>query len=235
MKFYTPYLLLIVGLLLPVYCTADTVPDASIPANGVVDRASANAAKLLEHFRRMSATTSYRYQETRILDLVDAPWHGSGYLFSGTDGTLIKLQLTPERIIMAVTATRMYYYNAAEEQRYSAPLDFTVPGVEQIGAFRSILQGRTTELYADYTVDIQQRESRWTLHLTGKAPHNAGLLIEVSGDEAKPQRKIIIQQADGEKSEYNMKPAAAKQPPETSVERLLAEAAGRSAANAAGE
>jgi hypothetical protein len=204
-----PYLLFTALLLSPLCSAAD----------------SSDTGKLLENFRQMAAT-GYAYQETRILDLVDAPAHSTGYLYSSAAGTLIKLQLSPERIIMAITATRMYYYNAAQGQRYSAPLDFAAPMAAQIGGFRAILQGRAAELSANYDIDIKQRGHLWTLHLNGKAPDNAGLVIEVSGDETKPQRKIMIQQPDGEKTEYMMKPETVKQPSETTVERLLTEATG---------
>jgi hypothetical protein len=210
--------LLIVVLLFPFCRAADS---ASLPSPAP----DKNIAKILDHFRQ-TAAAGYQYQEVRALELVDAPWHGAGLLFSGADGTLIKLQLSPERIIMAITASRMYYYHAAQGQRYSAPLDFTAPMLAQIGTFRAILQGRADELYANYAVAVEQHGSRWKLHLAGKTPDNAGLKLEVSGDDVKAQCKLLMQQADDEKTEYVIEPATARQLTGLSQARLLAEAAG---------
>ncbi|WNV04037.1 outer membrane lipoprotein carrier protein LolA [Candidatus Methylospira mobilis] len=221
----TPFVLFI-ALLPPHSSSADVTPssDAEPPSVASKPGNAGNTAKMLEHFRQMAAS-GYHYEETRVLELVEAPWHGSGYLLTDTDGTLVKLQLSPERIIMAITAQRMYYYAAAQGQRYSAPLDFSDPMIAQVGTLRAVLQGHTAELYADYDIAIDQRETEWLLRLTGKSSSNAGLLLEVSGDDAKPQRKIMIRQPDGEKSEYRMLPASERQVG-TNVARLLAEAAG---------
>jgi hypothetical protein len=214
-----PYCLLIM-MLISSFCRA-----ADGASTQDTNKVPADIVKMPANFRQ-SATGGYRYQETRTLELINAPWHGAGLLFSEADGTLIKLQLSPERIIMAITATHMYYYHAAAGRRYAAPLDLSAPMVAQIGAFRALLQGRAEELDANYDVGVERHGGRWILHMSGKTPDNTGLMLEASGDEAKAQRKIIMRQADGEKTEYLIEPASAPQLSGLSAARLLAEAAG---------
>jgi hypothetical protein len=193
------------------------MPDAALP----------DSPDPLQRFRQ-TAATQYRYEETRTLELMAAPWKGKGYLLSSPDGTLVKLQLSPERIIMAISGERMMYYDSAHGQRQSAPLGQGGPMAEQVGAFRAILQGRTAELRSGYDIRTETRDKRWTLHLAGKA-RKAGEpppVLEISGDENLRRRHILIRQPDGEKTEYALEKSAEGKHLEPWIKDLVAEASG---------
>jgi hypothetical protein len=182
-----------------------------------------DAAALLERLHP-AAAAEFRYEETRNLELMAAPWQGFGYLLSGTDGALVKLQLSPERVVMVIAGDRMYYYDAARGRRQSAPLSFAGEMAGQIGAFRAILQGLAGELEARYAVAVERRETAWTVRLTEKAA-KAGPAIEISGDDG-PQRRIVIRQPDGDSTEYRVEKTGEGKHLEATLQRLVAEAAG---------
>ncbi|OQW72118.1 MAG: fatty acyl CoA synthetase [Proteobacteria bacterium ST_bin11] len=177
---------------------------------------------------RQTGQAQFRYEETRILELANEPWHGQGQMLSGADGSLVKLQLQPTRVIMAITEQRMLYWDPQQNQRHSAALDSTGPAGEQIKVFRTILQGRTDELQTSYDIAAEKQGKQWILRLTAKPEMNADELpsIEISGDDEDKQRRILIKQTDGESTEYRMQKATAAQQQEYSLQRLLLEASG---------
>lgn len=182
-------------------------------------------AEILARFHRTVAE-EYRYRETRTLELMTAPWQGKGYLYSAPDGTLIKLQLAPERAIMAISGERMIHYDDARDRRQSAPLAAAGSMAEQIRSFRAILQGRADELEAAYDLRAETTGKAWTLRLTGK-PRPEGEpapTIEMSGEGGK--RRIVIERGDGEKTEYVLEKAREGQVLEGPMRGLLVEALG---------
>jgi len=198
---------------------------ALLPALGWADETL--LSELLTRIRQNSQA-QFRYEETRILELAASPWHGQGYMLSGADGRLVKLQLQPARVIMAIAEQRMYYWDPQQNQRHSAALDSAGPAGEQIKAFRSILQGRTDELQTSYDLAAEKQGKQWRLRMTPKPELNADIIpvIEISGDDEDKQRRILIRQADGESTEYRMQKATEAQQQEYSIQGLLLEASG---------
>lgn len=198
---------------------------ALLPMAGWADEAG--LTELLARIRQ-NGQTQFHYEETRTLELASSPWHGQGYMLSGADGSLVKLQLQPKRVIMAIADQRMYYWDPEQNQRHSAALGSAGPAGEQIAVFRSILQGRTKELQASYDFVPETHDKRWTLRMTPKPELNEqeAPAIEISGDEDDKQRRILIRQADGESTEYRMTKASGPQEQEHSISRLLSEAVG---------
>ncbi|MGZ8244643.1 LolA-related protein [Methylomagnum sp.] len=189
--------------------------------------ADPSATELLNRFRQ-AAPVEFRYQETRRLELLDQPWRGAGYLLSAPDGTLVKLQTAPERVVMAISGDRMYYYDAAHQQRQSAPLAYAGEMAEQIGTFRAIIQGRAEELAADYDIRAESKDQRWTLRLDGKtdAAEEPATRIEISGDETQGQRRIAIHPPTGEDTEYSLDKSREGAAVEAPLRQLVSEAAG---------
>ncbi|OAH99673.1 fatty acyl CoA synthetase [Methylomonas methanica] len=198
---------------------------ALLPISGLADEAL--LTELLARIRQTSQS-QFRYEETRTLELATSPWHGQGYMLSGADGSLVKLQLKPTRLIMAIADQRMLYWDPQQNQRHSAALDSAGAAGEQIKVFRTILQGRTDELQTSYDIAAEKQGKQWTLRMTPKPELKADEIpaIEISGDDEDKQRRIIIKQADGESTEYRMQKATEAQQQEYSLQRLLLEASG---------
>ncbi|MDX8130148.1 outer membrane lipoprotein carrier protein LolA [Methylomonas sp. OY6] len=198
---------------------------AILPVLGWTD--DAVLSELLTRIRQ-TGQAQFQYEETRVLELADAPWHGQGVMLSGTDGSLVKLQLQPARVIMAIAEQHMLYWDPQQNQRHSAALDSAGPAGEQIKVFRSILQGRTEDLQLNYAIAADKQGPQWTLRLTPKPELSGDDLpsIELSGDDQDQQRRILIKQPDGESTEYRMHKATAAQIQDYSLPSLLREASG---------
>lgn len=184
----------------------------------------ANLTEILARIRRDGAA-EFRYQETRTLELASAPWHGEGLMLSGNDGSLIKLQQQPNRVVMAIAGDKMYYWDPAQQQRHVAPLESEGPA-GQIVLFRKLLQGKIDELRADYDMKAEQHQQQWTLRLTPKAGADDAFSIEISGDQNPDRRRLLIRQADDESSDYQLQLSHDNPDPSATIKQLLTEAAG---------
>jgi choline dehydrogenase-like flavoprotein len=184
-------------------------------------------AELLGRIRQTGAA-EFRYEETRTLELASSPVKATGYLLSSPDGSLVKLQLSPRRIIMAISGGQMLYYDQEQKQRHTASMDFAGQARQQITVFRALLQGRTEELKTVYDFSMERRDKRWKLGFKakpGQAEEDAPSL-EIEGDDNGHRRQMLIRQADGESSRYSIEKTGEGQPVEYSIQRLLLEAAG---------
>jgi len=172
--------------------------------------------------------SKYQYQETRQMELLDAPVQAQGYMLTDAEGTLIKLQIQPNRVIMAIAGQSMFYWDPAQNQRHSASLAYGGSAAQQITVFRSILQGRIEELQAAYDLAAESKEGQWTLRLTAKPDRtdSAASSVVISGDKQDKQRKIVLQQADGESTEYLIAKVADDQAQESTIGSLLREVTG---------
>jgi hypothetical protein len=177
---------------------------------------------------RQNGSAEFHYQEIRKLELASTPWQGEGYMLSGTNGSLIKQQLKPTQIIMAIAEGRMYYWDPEQNQRHTAPLGQPGQATDLITVFIAILQGHADELKSSYDFAPEQHGKHWTLRLTPKLDQNDEntSIIEISGDEDQSNRQVLIRQPDGESTEYRMIKTSEGTKPENSIQRLLLEAIG---------
>lgn len=198
---------------------------ALLPGPGFCNEAELQA--LLGRIRQ-NASAEFYYREIRQLELASSPWQGEGSMLSGADGSLIKLQLQPTRVIMAIAEGRMYYWDAEQQQRHTAPLGRSGQGSELITVFVAMLQGHADDLKSNYDFVPEQHGKRWTLRLTPKPePGNEDApTIEISGDEDQRKQHVLIRQADGESTEYHMLKTAEGQSLDDAIRRLLREAIG---------
>lgn len=175
---------------------------------------------------RQDGEGKFQYQETRTLELATAPWQGQGYMLTDGKGSLVKLQLAPQRVIMAVSQQRLYYYDPSLQQRHELPLDYADPAAGQIVVFRSLLQGRSEDFQADYAFAAEQHDAFWRLTLTPKTGHETAARIEIAGDDRVRSRQITILQADGDSTVYRIEPLPVPQAASVSIDGLLREAVG---------
>ncbi len=175
-----------------------------------------------------AAAAEFRYEETRMLELASSPVKSEGYLLSSPDGSLVKLQLLPRRVIMAISNGQMLYYDQEEKQRHYAPLSISGQAQQQIKMFRALLQGRTGELQAVYDIKTERRGKHWKLGFEAKSGQAGEEVpaMDIEGDDGEGKRLILIRQADGESSRYAIVKTGEGQPLEFSIQRLLLEAAG---------
>ncbi len=178
---------------------------------------------------RQSGSAEFHYQETRKLELASSPWQGQGTMLSGADGSLVKQQLQPTRVIMAIAKGQMYYWDSEQQQRHTAPLGQSGQASELITVFIAILQGHADELKSSYDFVPEQHGKRWTLRLTpkpGLSNEDDASIIEISGDDDEHKRQVLIRQPDGESTEYRMVKTAEGQQLDNAIQSLLLEAMG---------
>jgi hypothetical protein len=166
----------------------------------------------------------FRYEETRTLELASAPLRSSGYMLLGAEGSLVKLQVQPKRIVMAISAGRMLYWDAALKQRHAVPISQGGPVAQQIDVFRALLLGQVETLKPNFNFVAETHGKHWFVRMSPKpaAGDDEAPSVEVYGDQDLSKHTVLIRQPDGETTEYRME----KTSPEHSLAGLLAEAAG---------
>ncbi|MEE9345462.1 MAG: LolA-related protein [Methylococcales bacterium] len=177
----------------------------------------------------LDKTTSFRYQETRHLELLDSPWQGGGLLLASKDGTLVKLQMRPERKIMAITPGEMIYFDSETEERRRLPLSTPHPMTRQAIIFQELLQGRLDKISTDYDITFQKTAPDWTLTLTPKATHEKPVFTEIimHGSVVSATRNIHLTESGGDSSDLAMQLLDTGSQLEFMIERLLREAIGQ--------
>jgi len=195
---------------------------ATFPLFGACDEATLK--QVLAHVAQDQQGV-FNYQETRQLELATSPIETQGMMLTDSDGSLVKLQLKPERVIMAISGDALYYWNPAQNQRHQMPVSAGEDATQQILIFRQLLQGRLDELQQQFQLDAESDDQGWTLRLQPKqADESLIAAITVSGNSS--GRHMIIRQSDGDSSEYRITPSAPQTAQHYRISTLLQEAAG---------
>lgn len=177
----------------------------------------------------LQKTTSFRYDETRNLEMLDTPWQGGGLLLASKDGTLVKLQMRPQRKVMAITPGEMIYFDSETEERRRLPLSTPHPMTRQALIFQELLQGRLDKISADYDIAFKKTAPNWTLTLKPKATHDKPVFTEIimRGSIDNTTRKIHLKESGGDSSTLSMQLLETGPQLEFMIERLLREAIGQ--------
>ena len=193
-----------------------------IPTFGLCDEAKLK--QVLSYFTNDQHGV-FDYQETRQLELATSPIRTQGLMLTDSGGTLVKLQLKPERIIMAISGDNLYYWNPAQNQRHQMPISAGEDTAQQILIFRQLLQGRLTELQQHYQLEADTDNKHWSLQLRPKQPEASPIAaITVSGQQN--ERHILILQSDGDSTEYRIETSDPQIAQSYSIPKLLQEADG---------
>jgi len=177
----------------------------------------------------LKQTSSFRYQETRYLQLLDQPWQGGGLLLASKDGTLVKLQMRPQRKIMAITPGEMIYFDSETGERHRMPLSASNPMARQALIFQELLQGNPDKISADYDLVFQQKTSSWLLRLKPKPVASVIIFSEIimRGNTNDTSRSITLNEQGGDKTVMTMHVLETGPQLEYMIERLLREATGQ--------
>ncbi|WP_152486084.1 LolA family protein [Methylohalobius crimeensis] len=149
----------------------------------------------------ISEPIQFRYQETRLLALLAEPWQGSGFMLADPDGTLVKLQLAPQRIIMIAAPDELLYYDPGIGERRRLPLPAEVPQVEGIVLLQHLLRGELEPIRRRYRLDYRETADGWRLDLSPKKPESAPFRTVVLRGDAEGRRRVLeITEPDGDRS-----------------------------------
>jgi len=154
--------------------------------------------------QRMKSDTAVKiaYQETRLLELLDQPWQGSGFMYSLPPDLMIREQLQPQRLLMGVKADRMFYYDPVSDVRHQGEMDEGDSMSLNFAVFKALINADEALLLSLYQVEFSTAEQGWEMTLKNKHEMDSGFSIVVSGLPEQQANKISIKQADGDSSEF---------------------------------
>jgi hypothetical protein len=178
--------------------------------------------------QRMRSDKAVRiaYRETRTLELMDQPWRGSGYMYSLPPDLMIKEQLQPERLLMAVKGEQMFYFDPVNDVRHHDEMSEDNPLSLNIGVFRALINADEALLHRLYRADFSQSAHRWSITLKPKQDSASNFSIVISGSAQKQADTVQVRQPDGDFSEFSLQPDAEGDEVAASVNRLYRELVG---------
>ncbi len=158
--------------------------------------------------QRMRSDKAVRiaYQEERILELMEQPWYGNGYMYSLPPDTMIKEQLQPKRLLMAVSGDRVYYFDPENNIRHQMEMEEDNPISLNIAVFKALINADEKLLHRLYQVDFSSDEQVWTMNLIPSSDQDSGFKISISGGVGKHPENIKVWQPDGDISILTLKP-----------------------------
>lgn len=168
------------------------------------------------------------YQEIRTLELFDQDWQGSGHMYSTPDGIMLREQIQPKRLLMAVNKEELFYYDVENQVRHQGKMQQDDPLTLQFAVFYALINADEALLSRLYQIHFVTNSLRWLMTLTPKQAES-GLSIVVSGPLSQKMDTIIIKQADGDLSEFMLQSSensTGEQVTKT-VNRLYAELVGK--------
>jgi len=178
--------------------------------------------------QRMKSDSAVRieYQEIKELELLEQPWHGSGFMYSMPPDMMIREQIKPERILMGVKADKLYYFDTENNVRHQAEMDEENPMSLNIAMFKALMNGDEVLLHDLYQVDFSASPKRWVMHLIPKKNRDSGPKIVVSGSANTQADMIRINKADGDVTEFLLKNSTAGEEINKMVNQLYLEILG---------
>lgn len=178
--------------------------------------------------QRMQSETAVKiaYQETRILELMDQPWQGSGYMYSMPPDVMIREQLQPQRLLMGVKADEMFYYDPLNDVRHQGEMDEGDSLSLNLAVFKALINADEALLHSLYQVEFSTAAQGWEMTLKNKHEIDSGFSIVVSGLPEQQANKISIKQADGDSSEFLLQKNNAGDAIKKTVQQLYQELLG---------
>ena len=179
---------------------------------------------------RMRSATAVRikYQETRHLELMTDPWHGSGYMYTMMPDIMVKEQLHPVREVMGAVGDEIYYYDPVKDVRYQATIEKDDPFGLQLAALQGLLHGDQQLLNEMYQMELISKRDQWILILKSESAAEGKSLsrLLVTGLPGAAANEIKVFQADGDHNDYTLEKDAEGKEIESIVKQLYKEMKG---------
>lgn len=166
------------------------------------------------------------YQEIRTLELMDQPWHGSGFMYSIAPDLMIREQLKPQRLLMGIKGDSMFYFDPENNVRHQAEMNEDNPLSLNIAVFKALITADEALLKRMYVIDFKTKAERWLMTLKSKQQLESRFNIVVSGLKDLPADTIITQQDDGDLSEFLLQSSSSGSEVQQKAARLYKELVG---------
>lgn len=182
-------------------------------------------ASVMQRMRPESAVR-IAYRETRFLELMREPWQATGFLYALAPDVLVKEQQTPVREVMGASRDQMYYFDPARDVRRHREMDSDDPLSLNVAAFKALVTGDRQLLGKMYRFEFCSNPEQWTLTLTGHKVKKPTVKIIVTGSAGQQANKIVVQQPDGDRSEFILTEAVRGEHLKDSIRQLNQELIG---------
>ena len=159
---------------------------------------------LAELMQRMKseAPVKIAYKETRILELMDQPWLGSGFMYSKQPDLMIKEQLKPNRLLMGVKGENLFYFDPAKNIRHQSEMNELDSISLSVAVFKALINADEKLLNKLYQVKFSSHPQRWVMTLTKKNDPDSSFNIIVSGLAEQRVDTLVVNKEDGDTSEF---------------------------------
>jgi len=175
---------------------------------------------------KSETATRIAYKETRILELMDQPWEGSGFMYSLPPDLMVKEQLLPKRILMGVKGDKIFYFDQEKGFHHQGELDKNDPISLSISVFKALINADEDLLHSMYQVEFASGAKSWTMTLNPKNNSERGSSTVVSGTTNQQIDKISLKQADGDMSDFILRKDASGDRVKNIANRLYQELLG---------
>lgn len=178
--------------------------------------------------KRMQSDTavSIAYQETRTLEMLDQPWQGNGYMYSLPPGLMIKEQLEPERVLMAIDGDKLFYYDPGNDVRHQGEMDEDDPLSLSIAVFKALMNADEQLLYTMYRVEFSEQPEQWRMTLKAKNDPESPFAIDIFGLPGEQVGRVKVMQADGDSSDVTLQKHAEGDKVKAKIDALYQELQG---------
>jgi len=154
---------------------------------------------------RVKETRQYRYLETRVVRMLVEPWKATGEMFISPHHLVISQQF-PKSTTTAISENMMLYIDNDQEIHRSLKLErpFAVPGMEPLMQLLFV-SGGIADLEEEYKVDFDAEAQRWRLQLASRTYDEHDIaLFQVSGKTGQGPEVLLLEYADGDRSEWKL-------------------------------
>lgn len=163
------------------------------------------------------------YRENRYLKLMSGKWTGSGCFYALLPDVMIKEQQLPEKELMAIKGSELYYFNQQSGQKHQGEMTEQDNMVAHTTAFKGLMNGDLTYLKTLYEIGFTAKPSGWSIALTPKndPESESGFKVIMQGQPEQAADKLELVMADGDRTEYRLSPAVSNEEVRLKISKLL--------------
>lgn len=164
------------------------------------------------------------YKETRHMELLSRPRQSNGHMFLSPEQMIIA-QHAPKQQITVISKNKVLFVDQEKQIRRTRKLKspFAIPGM---GPFLQLFYGQSNlaELERQFTIKFLQDNSHWQLKLSPKLSTMSSIrTAKVSGTPDEGPNQLVLEHADGDRTEWHLSPLAHGPDARKEMERLLAQ------------
>jgi hypothetical protein len=172
---------------------------------------------------RPNTAVTVGYKEKRQISMMSKTWQGSGNFYVLPPDGMIKEQQLPEKELMGIKGTLLYYFNQSNGQKHQGEMSDQDSLSVHTATFKSLIIGDLKYLSEFYNIELNKNPSGWMVTFTSKNtdPENT-LRVIMQGLPDQPASQIELISADGDRTEYLLDIAKSGETVKLTINQLFA-------------